>query len=301
MKSGISRYTLGGFNQPALDDVYNKAKEIYVSDTPPASGLVVNTDQAIWDDMTALNTGWVSNMKSSTTQFQGPARWFLFTDDFDSINVWIEIEEAGDGSGCSTRISQSSNTMVEIGYIRQYLMENNSWRLATELKNTQTPNDLGGNHPQPGVAFSRGCGLDESYLDPAYPNWSLMESEYGMLTNSDGFIQYMPDFYYRNHAWCRSGMTGLGSALQGMIGTCYMRLVLKDPNGIDDRHLANFVAHAGSDLRNDGGYLGDCGISRYKKVTNDWVAMNIFSFDPSVDPDTFADFQALNPPIAVTP
>ncbi len=61
------------------------------------------------------------------------------------------------------------------------------------------------------------------------------------------------------------------------------------------------LGHLGSDIRNEGSYIGDVGINRYKKVTNDWVAMNFFSFKDDIKPANFVEFEALNPPVILTP
>ncbi len=309
MITGISRFTKGEFSQDALDEVWNKGRELYkdpIPIIPPSSGIVLLTTDAMWADMYEENTGWVSNMKSSIGQFDGPSdndNIGIHTDNFDSVNIWLEIEEAGTGAGCSERISQSSNTMVEIGYIRQYLLQSGTWRIGMEVKNTQNP-DKGGNHPHASNAMDRGCGLDESTPDIPKPfeHFDLMETEYGVRTNNTGFVEYMPDYYYRYHCWNSGGLRpDSGASLDGVLGCCFVRLVLKDPDGVDDRHLANFVGHLGSDIRNEGSYIGDIGINRYKKITNDWVAMNFFSFKDNIKPANFAEFEALNPPISTTP
>ncbi len=276
-----------------------------VEPPPPVGGIETNTIEAMWADMREQNTGWVSNMKSSIGQFDGPYDYpdqGIKDTNFDSVNMWLEIEEAGDGSGCSERISQSSNTMVEIGSIYQYLYQNGVWRLGAELKNTQTPSDKGGNHPHASNAMSRDCHLDESQVEPLFEHWDLVESEYAVRTNSNGFIEYMPDYYYRYHCWNPGGLgSDPGSEVDGVLGCCFVRLVLKDPNGVDDRHLAEFVGHLGSDIRNDGSYIGDIGINRYKKITNDWVAMNFHSWRLDIKPNSVAELAALNPPIILEP
>ena len=78
----------------------------------------------------------------------------------------------------------------------------------------------------------------------------------------------------------------------------YARLVKLDPNGVDDRHLARYVIHMGSDNKRPGDWmtLGDIGISRTKRVTNDWQAFNFLSGGISK-----TELEASNPPIQMTP
>ena len=59
----------------------------------------------------------------------------------------------------------------------------------------------------------------------------------------------------------------------------YARLVLDDPNGVDDRHLARYVMHVASDRKAASGQTtsGALGISRFKRITNDWQPFNMIT------------------------
>ena len=77
----------------------------------------------------------------------------------------------------------------------------------------------------------------------------------------------------------------------------YLRLAVQNPNLPDDRHLANYVAHIGSDYKNSSYItLGDVGISRFKKITNDWQPFNLITGGISK-----AELEANPPPFVSAP
>jgi len=252
--------------------------------TNPVStnGIIPNSVDQIWADMNEPNTGWVSNMPSGFGQFKGPTlRTITALPSFDYANLWIEVEAAGDGSGCSIDINKAVNTRVEIGTIRMYTMRNNVWTLMSDTKNVKLENSgAGAPHPHPNVAMSRGCGLDEYDVNQNFEHYTLITSEYGFRTNANGYIEWRPQYYYRWHAWDKGGNVTPLDTLQAIFGTVYLRLVVDDPNKPDDRNLANYVGHVSSDARSNNGttYIGDLGISRYKKITNDWQPFNFYVY-----------------------
>jgi len=221
-----------------------------------------NSTDLIWADMHDANTGWVSNMPSSYSQFQGPVIKDPQDYNFDNLNIWIEIEAAGDGSGCSDDINQATNTRVEFGWTRGYVLweSTNEWEKFTESK-TQ----IGAAHG-PNVAFPRPCGKEYA-------------EEYTMsrIEDSTDFRSVYIEGYWRWHGWAPQQTLPDPDDIKAIYGECSVRLIKDDPNGSDDRHLANFVTHISSDRRLDGVYKGDMGISRYKKVTNEWQPINFLS------------------------
>jgi len=227
-----------------------------------AQGVIPNCLDLIWEDMHDANTGWVSNMPSSYGQFQGPVLKDPQDYNFDNLNIWIEIEAAGDGSGCSDDINQATNTRVEFGWTRGYILRasTNQWEKFTESK-TQ----IGAAHG-PNAVFQRPCG-------------KVYAPEYMMsrIEESTGFRSVYIKGYWRWHGWAPQQTLPNPGDIKAIYGECSVRLIKDDPNGSDDRHLANFVTHISSDQRLDGVYRGDMGISRYKKVTNEWQPINFLS------------------------
>ncbi len=307
MITGISRFTKGEFNQAALDEVYSKGKELYKDPiAPPSSGIIENTTQFMWDDMNEPNTGWVSAMPSSFGQFQGPVKKDINNMPFyNSLNIWVEIEAAGDGSGCSLDMNQSVNTRVEFGWTKGYILtKNNQWIMFGESQNYTQPQGEGSQYPIPTGAGTyhgiRSCpssitDIIKEQIDNNYPTAGFEEIE------SSGFKSVKPQSYFRYHGWAKPAIAINDADIIGVHGQCYLRLIKDDPNGVDDRHLANFVVHISSDIRNlnlEDSYIGDIGISRYKTITNDWEAINFLSLSSSM---TEAQFLANPPPVSTTP
>lgn len=247
--------------------------------TVPASqsGVIPNSVDMIWADMHEKNTGWVSNMPSGYGQFDGPYN-STRTDTplqelgytFDNLNIWIEVEAAGDGSSCSADINQATNTRVEIGWTYGYIKRNNVWSLFTDAQQ-----QIGSTA---GYPVGVGGKSDTSRLpcNSDIYDWSITSIK---KTENSGYLSVQPRGYKRWHGWAAQKTLSDPRGIQAVFGTCYVRLVLDDPSGPDDRHLANYVVHISSDARLNGAYQTDIGISRYKKVpTNgDWMPINILT------------------------
>ncbi len=311
MITGISRFTKGEFSQSALNDVYNKGKELYKDDPitqppPPSSGIISNTTQFMWDYMNDPNTGWVSAMPSSFEQFQGAVRKDVSTQrEYNSINIWVELEAGGDGSGCSLDMNQSTNTRVEIGWTKGYILTaDNKWKMFGKSQNHTQPTGDGAQYPIPkgdGTYHGiRPCpssitDIIKEQIDNNYPTAGFERIE------DDNFKSVKPQSYFRYHGWAKPTIAINYTDIIGVHGQAYVRLIKDDPNGIDDRHLANFVVHISSDIydmNRDPTYIGDIGLSRYKTITNDWEAINFLSLPSSM---TEAQFLANPPPVSTTP
>ncbi len=315
MITGICRYTKGEFSQDTLDEVWNKGKETFKDPIPPpSSGIIINTPELAWDDMHEANTGWVSHMPSSYGQFKGPVlttNWRGHS--FDKMLIWLEIEAGGNGNGCSPDTNPSTNTAVEVGYIRSYTKRNNQWELSLETKN-MSDQGTGGQYQVGGRWDGRKClpiggmvpGRDDvPTQDDLYDNPERREVNYPLspsivnVNTGNGYLSVSPARLHRFHGWTKSTYIEQ-DGLQGYYGVAYVRLVLKDPDGIDDRQVSNYVGHIACDIRKDPNntYVNDIGMSRYKKITTDWVAMNFFSFQET---ETKDEFLANPPPFSTTP
>ncbi len=295
MVTGISRFTKGEFNQDALDEVYNKGKELYKDPVaPPSSGIIYNTTDEIWSDMHDHNTGWVSNMPSGFGQFNGPYD-NPNTDrplqdigyNFDNANVWIEVEAGGNGSGCSPDINLATNTRVEIGWLYGYIKRNGVWSLFTDAQR-----QLGDENGYP----NQGGGSENSRnpCNKSLYDWSITSIR---NTEPSGYYSVYPRGFIRWHGWSQQKNLSDPAGIEAIFATCYVRLIKGDPAGEDDRHLANFVVHASSDIRLDGKYVGDIGISRYRQIlaNGDWMPINFMTGM------TKAELEANPPPIKTIP
>ncbi len=252
------------------------------------SGIIPNSVDLIWDDMHEANTGQPAASSMSYGYVQGPM--FMqqiydagYFDTWKRMNVWFEVEE---GSGlspqeCSFTINKATNTQVEV--TPMWLMwqdlsggkfGNGQWHTLEngtgEIKGTRFPGNHGGDYDT-----DRGCQVlainQERTNNPDY------YPDQGKIGNN---YLYLPDHYWWKHGWSTQKSID-PYQFNAVYGACYTRLVLIDPNGVDDRHLANFVIHVASDRKNaTGGIVGPGldtgGISRYKKIpTNgDWMPVN---------------------------
>ncbi len=298
MVTGISRFTKGEFSQVALDEVWNKGRELYKNPTPPpSSGIQLNSVEMIWNDMHDGNTGQPVASSMAVEYVQGPTfRQFMYVnppeEDWSKINAWFEIEEgAGDyPQECAPTQNFASNTMVEItapvlswqklGTAGDGKFSNaGDWY---ELEKSGGTIVSGGKFPaEHGGGFSkeRGCPWDttgEVYNDIREQN-SNYEPEMGRI---NGNYLYKPNYYWWYHGWTAQYHIN-PDIINAVFSMIWVRVILIDPNGEDDRHRSNYVVHACADKKNsNGGIVGGGqevgGISRYKKIpTNgDWMPTN---------------------------
>ncbi len=343
MITGISRFKKGEFNQAAIDEVYNKGKELYKDPvSPPSSGVILNTKESIWDDMTTSaevsapataaefnkgpiwkngdytpppsGTGIVRNPNDVSKGYNpGPPGAFTTCPDWRKCNVWFEVEEdAGPPvKWCAPSINQAVNSMVEISGLYGYWLDyDGNWHELWKNKKTFA----GGRYPRSNMNYvGRGCTEEawETYNDirMLYPDY---EPKYGFTNDGNSLIR--PAHYWRVHMWAEGAIevpqlwdnTGGKSTPPGQMKgyyTCaWARLVLVDPDGTDDRHIARYIWHVSGDARSsDSTPACDSdigGISKYKLVpqNGDWEAVNMIVGDL-----TEAEFMANPPPFPTTP
>ncbi len=244
------------------------------------SGIVPNTVDLIWKDMHSPNTGWTVATSAGYPQFQGPVLYDSIhkSSNWKGANIWIEVEEEGDGSSCSATINEATNTRVEIGYIRSwYRLKNDPiWRSMGVVKEFKGKN-LPGAKPVVvgGVVFDGLRGCKQQFIASER---STHKNYTTFTTLPNGFRAAKPDHYFRFHGWMNRYDFPNPSNVEAFYGQVYMRLVLVDPNGPYDRRKAHFVAHIASDKRAvDGKWVGAFGMSRYKKITNDWTCFNFMT------------------------
>ncbi len=304
MITGISRYKKGSFDQSVLDEVYDLAKVKYIDPiAPPSSGVELNSIDLIWDDMHKATT--VRPVAATDwRQFVGPvfAGSLPTTDAWQKTNAWYEIEEATDPFvACGKMSSTAINTRIELmcpdGYVLDY---DGTWTHFAGNK------DIGGsNFPIEGNDnfddFLRGCTqqfIEDERL--AYLNYSV---EQGFTSN--GTALYRPDHYKWFHGWANQHVIANADITKAVFHTTWVRLVLIDPTGVDDRHLARFIIHGASDLKSlnntfPAGYGGHGigGVSGYKLIpqNGDWMASNFL--DGYI---TKAELEANPPPFMTTP
>ncbi len=218
------------------------------------------------------------------------------------LNAWYEIMDEGacdgecDGTiGCLYSANQASNTVVEVGNLRGwYLRTDGTW---SQYEDSRLHG--GTVMPNPGDPFHSGnyggCG---EIFDPFRASNPNPQCYHGVTEN--GFELYRPENYWTWHGWGSSGDWDIvePGSVRAIIVTMYARLVKLDENGVDDRDLARYVIHVASDNKRptDWVTLGDIGISRTKRVTNDWQPFNFLSGGISKE-----ELIASSPPVQMTP
>ncbi len=276
---------------------------------PSVGGIIQNSSALIYQDMYGQNVGWVSNMPGygapGTGQLFGPVPRSIGTlrSGYDTLNAWIEIEAGQAGqSACSVTNNRATNTRVEIGYIRGYVLRGNTWTKYTESKNTYFGSGGdGAYHPHSSgnlQGFDRACGLDEQ--NTGLSHHSLVTSK--LRKEPSGFLSVKPEYYYRWHAWAPRVKVAPVSNIDGLYVNVYLRLIVDDPTKPDDRDKANYVAHIGADrswlVRQPNGmvYVSGTALSRYKRITSDWQP-----FSMTIGFTTPQQFEAANFPITLQP
>ncbi len=303
MITGISRFTKGEFSQAALDEVYNKGKELYKDPTPPpSSGIILNSTDLIWSDMNDVPDIYPAGTSSGYDQFQGQ----LYMDhlyakvfsDWGSINAWNEVESATTGkTSCGQVAGTSVNTQVELSAMYAYYLDGDVWH---QYSGYDTP--LGGaERPNPNQTFpnDRGCPGDNVMDEKIeYDSYNTLQSENPMMIR--------PAHFQRWHGWASNPRCLIDkNTIQAVYIMQWSRLVKIDTNGVNDFHLAKFVTHVSGDPKTaSGGWMDGCvgcnlgGISNFKLVpeNGDWMPTNFLVGLPDR-----AALEANPPPFPTTP
>ncbi len=304
MISGITRYTKGGFNQAALDEVWNKGKEQHKGEDLPSSGVLSNTIQTLADDMILDNDRAVSNMTSSYRQFHRGVNDTLlvhssWANEWKKVNLWVEIGEChgeGDWTNCKagTLGGNTSNTVVEMSFGNMWKLEgkgNNNWiQVITNKTNGIGAGVINAGKDRDGVGCDC-CPTPINTLWDSYPNFET--SQWGEAGNGivypdrcetrkslDGRFLCNPQ-HGRRYVGGPSGNPSIDvNTLEGLYGCIWFRLVKLDSNGVDDRHLSRAQVILSSDAKRDDGTTIDWqnvgSMSRHKLVpqNGDWMPIN---------------------------
>jgi len=264
--------------------------------TVPASqpGILPNSVDLIWEDQYGPNTGWTCQTSSGYPQFLGGVVRDFPNMGVSRVNAWYEVEEAGNGSSCSLSINQATNTRVEVGTLRGWVLYTDG----TWYQYANTVQQTGIKMPAASDPFAsndyRGCGANPLFLNTR--NANLYYNPVNSIITPDGFKSYKPNYYWGWHAWTSNIFT-FPRPVKAVYTEVYMRLVVENPALPDDRDVAHYVAHISSDTKNEVGYtLGDIGISRYKKITNDWQPFNFLTGGITKE-----ELQANPPPFSTVP
>lgn len=272
--------------------------------TPPTGGTAPNSLELIWDDMYGGNTHFTTATSKSQDQYNPTSPPVDIGDPtyrVPTANMWCETELEGLDVGCSETINQAVNTRIEMAGYQGW------WKDASGNWHTMTANTRSGwQAPARSglVSGLRGCSqqvfadaratMTGSEISDAIIN----PGRSGDVHSNGTHVFSKPQNYYRWHGWGnKTVFADEYNSCHGIVWQMYLRLVVDDDQLPDDRHLARYVAHTGSDRKEyNGDQLWDMGISRFKRVTNEWQP---FNFCTGIM--TFAELEANPPPFTSVP
>lgn len=270
---------------------------------PNEAGVIPNSIDLIWEDTHGINTGSPSGTSSQYDLFNKVVRDFPFDGSFPQTNIWYEVLEGGNGSGCSFSTNTATNTVVELGRMSVWIYyENGGWEQAYDGNNHGTPAGAGTRHPHTGDHFVNDtAGIQNYYGCPDVGALRLSNMGYdvtaGFSATGNGLYKPAHDWFY--HGWMTSIIPiDFARGPQALYSTMWARVVVQNPALPDDRDQSNYVVHIGGDKKEANGHTiqGDIGMSRWKRLTSDWQPITFLTGGWTKE-----QFAATNPSISSTP
>jgi hypothetical protein len=268
------------------------------ADADTADGIIPNSTDLIWEDSFGPNIGDPSACNSGWGQFRAEPQTFPINGSFPKVIAWNELLSEGTGASCSPEISTSTNTLVQWGVFAYWVYyEVGGWQQVFKSNNHSGLSGDGYRFPHIGDPLMpytnfRGC-TEYSSIRAAHTDWEVYRGA------RDNLGTYKPEYYWDFHGWTNIQHTlDYARRPKALLATMYARLIVDNPALPDDRANAKFLMHIGADQKNAAGQtvVGDIGMSRWKRITNDWQP---FSF--LTGGWTKEQFMATNPPILSTP
>ncbi len=230
-----------------------------------AEEIHINSVQTIIDDMTLAHERAPHGVPKSVNWAYAP-RIGIGVDPasgkFTAFTAWGQIYESEQGN-------HALNTRVQIRGMKAYYLSKTTGEWIT----LQSSDDISG------AAFVEDFANNENSRADIR-NESLR----------GGGISVVAGGGFNFHFWPSGSRANIDTDdISALFTTFQVRLVLADEGKFDDRFLADYIASAGGDYWKDAstGWLadwsanGDFAIGRFKRVTNDWQAINAYagSFD----------------------
>ena len=267
----------------------------------PASAIVNSVDTIV-SDMKLMNDAQLAGIpthygwsKGPGYVFMGnvprgtntPSWWTVSNQTYKSSAWWKSVLPwlvVFDGAG-----NQPSNTRVQVRDLKIYMRSKQSgrWKL-----------------------LNHSVGVDGRNFPKSLQGEAVSAPD--TRTEPDGSTSIRPpggSLVF--HGWGR-GFTDIdGPDVAAIFVTLQARLVMDDPDGVDDRSAAEYLIHVGGDYYPDRStrvsdlgpayYFPGIGVSRAKLVTSDWQAFNFATIDAGVqDPGgsvSEAEFRSHPPPL----
>lgn len=175
--------------------------------------------------------------------------------DWTAMITWGQVYEAASGS-------ESVNTRIEIRNLQAWFLSKNDGKW----------------HAWQKTVMVQGANYVEDFVDDLSKPADTRYEAGGTIsiTCGDG---------YNYHFWHPSGRTVIDpDDIAGVFTTVQARLILDDPDGVDDRDKAKFMMSVGGDYWKDiyaqwdqWKTNGDIGIGRFRFIKKEWDSFNMHS------------------------
>lgn len=225
--------------------------------------------QLIIDDMSLPHEGKPHGVPANFDWASGPSVGMgNAPGEFRAITAWGQLYE--DASG-----NPASNTRVQLRSIRLYVLSkaDGNWHLLQSS------------------AMVHGAAYVEDFAGD-------VNKPPAVRYEADGTLSVQAGDGYNYHFWPASGRASIDPAdIAGVFSTVQARLILDDPNGIDDRASARYLLNMGADYwlslsaqwdqwKTNGGVA----MGRFRYVTPEWQSFNMATLGP-------AELRANPPPL----
>lgn len=259
--------------------------------------------------------------------------------EWSKTNFWYETDlELEVKASCEVGITTARNSCIEVSNGEAFWLDDegresqpDTWVWKSIFGN-EVPHQTWGTINNSGISSACVNANGDAFeavraaTNAEFPNFNVSPNvgpnylNVGRLANGNVLIN--PINGYRCHAWLESNGLTEPRTVQAIYACMYFRLVLIDPDGVDDRADYNQLVHVASDIRNDQNVFPPCcpywgvgGLSRYKRIPNngDWMPINFISFKYDSDWSTYtpekgeetqlsmARIEAVAPPIVMSP
>ncbi len=305
MITGISRFTKGEFSQAALDEVWNKGRELYKPVVaPPASGVIPMTADIIWDDSyyppqqfpcahNEWGYGYLNRSETPSKSFhpeENPVAGWV------ASNVYWEIcERAIKDRSCEFSQSQSTNTWVQGHGCSYYYLREGETEWDTLFEGRAPKYGHGQDNPPDGSYKS--CE-NQDVMD-----W-MDEDRYKQVFFSVGGVDYYKPTGGGSfpHPWSDAIDFPPEHDVRDIVAISaqvYLRLVQIDLNLPNDFHLCEYVSYSGTDSKDAEGKntynIAVQGHFRSIDKSGKWAPFGVVAGIPDK-----ATFDANPPPLAPT-
>ncbi len=224
---------------------------------PPVAGEIANTLERVADSMTGSHEGFPNGVNSDWALKPRMGRGNNPPQDWFAVTPWgqVYLEKQG---------NPAVNTRIQVKDIAAWYISKSDGRWRKWMASASVQGNM----------YREDFANDATNPNPADP----------IRVEASGGKSAKPGGGYNFHFWPatppRVAMDP--NDIAGVWTVFKVRLVKDNPNGVDDRSKARFIASAGADYwrsidaqwKSDWSNNGDIGIGKFYFVTNDWQSIN---------------------------